>query len=67
MPGRWLVHERPIITQYQIVMAHNQDGDRPLRGYIVPAFAPICQYLSSTVRDMDPLAFSPFREVMPQL
>jgi len=39
-------------------MDHRQDGDRSLLGCIAPAFAPICQYLSSTVLGLAPSTFS---------
>lgn len=52
MPGTWPSHEKPSHTKYQIVMILSLLCKRPWLEGISPAFALICQYLSSTVRDL---------------
>jgi hypothetical protein len=59
VPGLLLRHERLAITQYQTVMNLNPDGNRSREGSTSHAFAPICQYLSSIVREMEPSISSP--------
>jgi len=47
--------------KYQIVVNTGLLCIRPWLGVISPAFALICQYLSSTVQDLAPSIFSPRR------
>ena len=61
MPGTWSGYERLSHMKYQIVMIFILLCNRPWLEDISPAFALICQYLSSTVRDLAPSIFSPRR------
>ena len=61
MPGTWLGIERVSQMKYQIVMNLVLLCNGPWLGVIPPAFALICQYLSSTVRDLTPSISSPRR------
>jgi len=61
MPGTWSGYERLSHTKYHIVMILSFLCNRLWLGDISPAFALICQYLSSTVRDLAPFTFAPRR------
>jgi hypothetical protein len=61
MPSAWSSHERLSLMKYQMVMILILLCNRLWLGDISPAFALICQYLSSTVRDLAPFTFSPRR------
>jgi hypothetical protein len=61
MPGTWPSYEKLSRMKYQIVMNLVLLCNRPWLGVISPASALICQYLSSTVRDLSPSIFSPRR------
>ena len=58
MPDTWSGHERLSHTKYHIVMIVSLLCDRPWLGGRSPSFAVICQYLSSTVRDLASSTFS---------
>ena len=57
MPGAWSGHERLRYTKYQIVMIISLLCNNQWLGGRSTAFALICQYLSSTVRDLVPSIF----------
>lgn len=61
MPDTWPGHERLSHMKYHIVMILSLLCNRPWLESISPAFALICQYLSSTVRDLALSIFSPRR------
>jgi hypothetical protein len=61
MPGTLPSHEKLSCTIYQIVMNLVLLCNRPWLVVISPAFALICQYLSSTVRDLTHSTCSPRR------
>jgi hypothetical protein len=58
MPDTWPSYEKLSCIKYHIVMNLVLLCNRPWLGIISPAFALICQYLSSTVRDLAPSIFS---------
>ena len=62
MPGTWSGHERLSRMKYQLVMILILPCNRPWVEGISPSFAVICQYLSSTVRDLAPFTFSPLKD-----
>ena len=61
MPDKWSGHERLSHTKYHIVMIDSLLCNRHWLDGRSPSFALICQYLSSTVRDLAPFTFSPRR------
>lgn len=61
MPGTSSGGERLSHVKYQIVMIIILPCNRQCLGTISPAFALICQYLSSTVQDLAHSTFSPRR------
>ena len=61
MPGMCSGHEKLSYMKYQIVMNLSLLCDRHWVEAVSPVFAVICQYLSSTVRDLAPFTFSPWR------
>ena len=61
MPGMSSGYEKLSRMRYQIVMTISLLGNRPCLGVVSPAFALICQYLSSAVRDLAPSTLYPHR------
>jgi hypothetical protein len=61
MPGTWSGDERLSPMKYQMVMIISLLCNRLWLGGRSPAFALICQYLASTVRDLAHSTFSPRR------
>ena len=61
MPGMWSGHETLSRMKYQMVMILILPCNGQWLEGISPSFAVICQYLSSTVRDLVPFTFSPRR------
>jgi hypothetical protein len=61
MPGTWPSYEKLSRMKYHMVMILSLLCKRPWLEGISPAFALICQYLSSTVRDLTLSIFSPRR------
>jgi hypothetical protein len=57
MPGIWQGRERPHSTKYQMLVMIMLLGNQYWVRIVSPSLVAICQYLSSTVRDLGPFIF----------